>query len=140
MFSLLNNTESILSHFEKAKKVFKIDFPLESAAMEFNQLTKDILDKCFLDDLFGDIQALCESGQMVDSDENIEIKWSDIISERWFKAEDGKHVEMVVNLVGGFLTNMYEAGIAPRFHQEWITLIPIALESMSRPSPSPSKP
>ena len=123
MFSLLNNTESILSHFEKAKKTFKIDFPLESAEMEFNQLTKDILDKCFLDDLFGDIQALCENGQMVDSDENIEIKWADIISERWFKAEDGKHVEMVVNLIGDFLTNMYEAGIAPRFHQERVILI-----------------
>ena len=118
MFSLLNNTESILKHFEKAKQNFKIDFPLETAEIEFNQLTRDILDKCFLDDLFGDIQELSESGQMIDSDEHIEIKWSDIISERWFKTEDGKHVEMVVNLVGDFLTNMYDAGIAPRFHQE----------------------
>ena len=107
-----------MKHFAKAKKNFQIDFPLEAAEMEFNQLTRDILDRCFLDDLFGDIQALCENRQTIDSDENIEIKWSDIVSERWFKAEDGKHVEMVVNLVADFLTNMYEAGIAPRFHQE----------------------
>ena len=65
MFSLLNNTESILKHFEKAKQNFKIDFPLETAEIEFNQLTRDILDKCFLDDLFGDIQELSESGQMI---------------------------------------------------------------------------
>lgn len=104
LFSTINNTISICEHFKTAKVKFTVDdVEIERVHENMDGLAKNVIHRFIIDDVMRQLDEERDEITVDDDQEAIEIKWSDLISDRWFAAPDPSHVQLFFNVINNII-------------------------------------